>query len=341
MPAATLNSHSIATRNMATVKSEGTSGQCRCCLQHGSHSRLTDSCEIGGLSSVYRDVFWDCFNLDMVMDTELTDLICASCVCRLNDAAEFKIQVTESQQHLLRQIRPDSKTAVKGLTLAKSVFINVEDLPCKVEIKVEPDESEDAGDNLRNDDDSDGNATHQNSRSRPPKQGQQQTTKERFNKNKKGTMSRPTRKSLPPEAVQIMKTWLTQHAKDPYPTEAETQDLASQTKLTIIQIKNWFINARRRILPMMEYDKQSGTSPTVDIKLEEEKHHDTPSSYAEVNVPAICEKTVVSTEKNVKPRTIACRICQKKFSFKTNLNRHIKMMIDNQNVWVIPKVLES
>ena len=39
----------------------------------------------------------------------------------------------------------------------------------------------------------------------------------------------------------------------PYPTEEEKKQIASKTNLTLIQVNNWFINARRRILqPMLE-----------------------------------------------------------------------------------------
>ncbi|XP_070183581.1 homeobox protein PKNOX2-like [Littorina saxatilis] len=58
---------------------------------------------------------------------------------------------------------------------------------------------------------------------------------------------------LPKQATQIMKTWLFQHLVHPYPTEDEKRQIASQTNLTLLQVNNWFINARRRILqPMLD-----------------------------------------------------------------------------------------
>ncbi|GBP87844.1 hypothetical protein EVAR_68748_1 [Eumeta japonica] len=58
---------------------------------------------------------------------------------------------------------------------------------------------------------------------------------------------------LPRHATQVMRAWLFQHLVHPYPTEEEKRSLAAQTRLTLLQVNNWFINARRRILqPMLD-----------------------------------------------------------------------------------------
>ncbi|XP_017488633.1 PREDICTED: homeobox protein PKNOX2-like, partial [Rhagoletis zephyria] len=58
---------------------------------------------------------------------------------------------------------------------------------------------------------------------------------------------------LPKQATSIMRSWLFQHIVHPYPTEDEKRAIASQTSLTLLQVNNWFINARRRILqPMLD-----------------------------------------------------------------------------------------
>lgn len=47
----------------------------------------------------------------------------------------------------------------------------------------------------------------------------------------------------------------------PYPTEDEKRTIAAQTNLTLLQVNNWFINARRRILqPML--DASSSSEPS-------------------------------------------------------------------------------
>ncbi|XP_058066109.1 homeobox protein Meis3-like [Anopheles bellator] len=58
---------------------------------------------------------------------------------------------------------------------------------------------------------------------------------------------------LPKQATSVMRAWLFQHLVHPYPTEEEKRVIAAQTNLTLLQVNNWFINARRRILlPMLE-----------------------------------------------------------------------------------------
>lgn len=63
---------------------------------------------------------------------------------------------------------------------------------------------------------------------------------------------------LPKHATSVMRSWLFQHLVHPYPTEDEKRHIAAQTNLTLLQVNNWFINARRRILqPMLD----AGTPP--------------------------------------------------------------------------------
>ncbi|KAN0063612.1 homeodomain superfamily [Thecaphora frezii] len=56
------------------------------------------------------------------------------------------------------------------------------------------------------------------------------------------------RGKLPKPVTDLLKSWLLDHASHPYPTEDEKRSLCSMTGLTLQQVSNWFINARRRIL---------------------------------------------------------------------------------------------
>nr|XP_033773993.1 homeobox protein PKNOX2 isoform X3 [Geotrypetes seraphini] len=90
-------------------------------------------------------------------------------------------------------------------------------------------------------------------------------------KNKRGV--------LPKHATNIMRSWLFQHLmvrqlpNHPYPTEDEKRQIAAQTNLTLLQVNNWFINARRRILqPMLD---ASNPDPAPKAKKIKSQHRPT------------------------------------------------------------------
>ncbi|XP_048471420.1 homeobox protein PKNOX2 isoform X2 [Rhincodon typus] len=85
--------------------------------------------------------------------------------------------------------------------------------------------------------------------------------------------SKTKRGVLPKHATNIMRSWLFQHLVHPYPTEDEKRQIAGQTSLTLLQVNNWFINARRRILqPMLD---ASNPDPAPKAKKIKSQHRPT------------------------------------------------------------------
>jgi len=83
-------------------------------------------------------------------------------------------------------------------------------------------------------------------------------------------ISSSKRSILPKSATSIMRSWLFQHIGHPYPTEDEKRTISRKTNLSLLQVNNWFINARRRILqPMLE------TSNPDLITTKKKKRYDT------------------------------------------------------------------
>ncbi|RVX66232.1 hypothetical protein B0A52_10159 [Exophiala mesophila] len=64
--------------------------------------------------------------------------------------------------------------------------------------------------------------------------------------------NRRRRGNLPKQITDVLRLWLQEHLDHPYPSDEQKQLFIQRTGLSISQISNWFINARRRQLPALK-----------------------------------------------------------------------------------------
>ncbi|KAH9924610.1 uncharacterized protein BXZ73DRAFT_103449 [Epithele typhae] len=70
------------------------------------------------------------------------------------------------------------------------------------------------------------------------------------------------RGKLPKPVTDFLKDWLHRHSDHPYPSEEEKKQLCHATGLSMSQVSNWMINARRRILAPARHSAAGPTTTT-------------------------------------------------------------------------------
>lgn len=115
------------------------------------------------------------------------------------------------------------------------------------------------------------------------------------------------RKNATRETTSLLKSWLNEHRKNPYPTKGEKIMLALITKMSLTQVSTWFANARRRLkkenkvtwnlrtdcLSDVEHDEQSIENDDIDgdddndDKINTNDHDDITSNTNEHNLQGI------------------------------------------------------
>ncbi|KAL1602117.1 homeodomain superfamily [Nothophoma quercina] len=72
--------------------------------------------------------------------------------------------------------------------------------------------------------------------------------------------NRKRRGNLPKEATNILKEWFAANRTSPYPSEDQKMELCRVTNLSLNQVSNWFINARRRAPQKEQRERESNAS---------------------------------------------------------------------------------
>ena len=73
------------------------------------------------------------------------------------------------------------------------------------------------------------------------------------------------RKNATRETTAVLKQWLSEHRKNPYPTKGEKIMLAIISKMTLTQVSTWFANARRRLKKENKANWQGGSGTNNDV----------------------------------------------------------------------------
>ncbi|KAH7410157.1 hypothetical protein DE146DRAFT_604174 [Phaeosphaeria sp. MPI-PUGE-AT-0046c] len=76
------------------------------------------------------------------------------------------------------------------------------------------------------------------------------------------SFSRKRRGNLPKDATNLLKGWFANHRSQPYPTEDQKIELCQRTNLTMNQVSNWFINARRRAPQKEAREREANGGPS-------------------------------------------------------------------------------
>ncbi|XP_063369881.1 uncharacterized protein LOC134658203 [Cydia amplana] len=89
---------------------------CRCCLRCPPDKDLATSYAHLGKTEIYSHMLKECFDLHLSVDGDVSHVICLTCVGRLRDACDFKLQVQRSQAELeaalLAKVEPMIKIEV-------------------------------------------------------------------------------------------------------------------------------------------------------------------------------------------------------------------------------------
>ncbi|CZR59424.1 uncharacterized protein PAC_09316 [Phialocephala subalpina] len=113
------------------------------------------------------------------------------------------------------------------------------------------------------------------------------------------------KRTISKQDIRVLKAWLSEHQHSPYPSEKEKLELRATTGLTLMQISNWFANARRRQKQRsgMPIPARSGESQQKPFRQETldmspiSRWQNSPPEDDPVH-PSIVEQAIVATSSN-------------------------------------------
>jgi hypothetical protein len=79
---------------------------------------------------------------------------------------------------------------------------------------------------------------------------------------KRGEKKGQSKNALDERTTAILNEWLKNHLTNPYPSTDDKLQLMNATGFTLIQLNNWFSNARRRKLKNKGFSKSRGKKST-------------------------------------------------------------------------------
>lgn len=85
----------------------------------------------------------------------------------------------------------------------------------------------------------------------------------------KNNSNKISRSNYPPHVTKILHSWLYSHISHPYPNDHEKNELMKETNLNLVQLNNWFINARRRFIVKTSMKSSNGTIIKTTFKRKE------------------------------------------------------------------------
>ena len=121
---------------------------------------------------------------------------------------------------------------------------------------------------------------------------------------------------LPKQAVELMTQWYDKNYIDPYPTFRDCEILASNGNITIEQVKQWFVNVRRRTQNQFRKQRASYNSKR---KITESCENEQEIEPGEVLRPK-ANKQKIEINQDINPISSACAPLYPTTNYSTNYN---------------------